>query len=246
MGYCSNQNYRIPKPYGYIKETEFLITEYIPGIKLSNYIAFQLSYFFVYFHKKKMLEIFTKIANWLSDYERKTYTNNHTKIECILENYYNIINEQMCFASAGERHSLINALKEKSSGYDLFPVHLVNTDFKIHNILLHDNNIIVIDWEKMKKNFYGFWMASAFIRSFQNLITKWYISPGRTKELRDCFFSKYFETTPLINYIDMYSIIESLESIIYLVESKQNIAKIPLNINQKNVYIKLKKNLGIN
>ena len=98
------------------------------------------------------------------------------------------------------------------------PVHLTNTDFKIHNIMISDENIIVFDWEKIKNNFPLFWMASSFVRSFEQIADNWFISSNSIKKSIKIFLREYKATTPFSTKVECFPIIRSFEIITFLAE----------------------------
>ncbi len=228
-GYNASNKYCIAKPYGYIQENEILITKYISAKKLSNMIALRSSVLILsFFNNVNTKNTISEVSNWLIDYEKKIFQNDYVKLDIVLTELYEVICNDLIYLKNEDKKKLIKEIKTRSRNFDLIPVHLVNTDFKIHNILIDTNRITVIDWEKMKNNYYGFWMASALCRSIENLSVKWHISTNNLKKIKEIFLQNYLSRTIFIKYIELFPIIYAFESIIYLAESKQ-----PFNNQQK-------------
>ena len=85
--YKEKKKFQIPRPFGYIEECELLITEFINGRKLSNYISWNSNAIFspLLFHRVETQMI--KIARWLSDYENNLVGNETCEMDNLVDTF---------------------------------------------------------------------------------------------------------------------------------------------------------------
>ena len=70
----------------------------------------------------------------------------------------------------------------------------------------------------MKINFPVFWMASSFIRSLENLSTRWFISNYKVEKLVEIFLEEYFSLTRFSNYTHLFPAVRIFELLTFLSE----------------------------
>ena len=222
-GYKSGKKYLIPKPYDYLKEPELLITEFVEGQKFTRFFLWNNIFPMSLLTSHRIESAIIRIAKWIADYETKLSKKVIFNTDDLLNEFGTKNIKEIKNIDSIQKKEIDDGLRDFGKNFKNIPGYSTNIDFKVHNIMLKKNHIVIFDWEKMRDQFPVFWMASSFIRSLYYSSNRWFISSSSTDKLVNLFLEKYIETSPFSSYKEIFPLIRAFEIILYLKEKEYSV-----------------------
>lgn len=220
LGYDSEMLYRVPRPLDYDEERNLLVTEFVPGKKLSRLLAFNLRYPICLVHTGKSVRFIQSSARWLANYEGKVYDSTTSDLSGFVRGYLDYKIDEISFMPDENKDRIRASLEPYESSTEKIPVLLTNMDFKPHNVMIDGQTTFGIDWEKMKEDGAAFWMVASFLRSLEGAKAEPLVSNKVVDRLRAEFLSTYWQHTPFVDDRHIFPLVSTLESLTYLAEFK--------------------------